>query len=228
MKPRRATFAATIVLMIAAVSLQGGVRGTKHDLSTVGMDPNSDQVCAFCHTPHHANRAAGPLWNRFVDQTKVFQTYTSPTMTTSPEQPANTNSMLCLGCHDGTLGSAVVGNYGGSDKHDLVVAPGGTMPDTTSWPNCQRCHPDMYGGPPVNWIGLDLRDDHPINMMYPTTAQNPHFRLPPDLSRGWANVPLFAGRVECATCHDPHDATNISFLRIANAGSALCVTCHTK
>jgi len=34
--------------------------------------------------------------------------------------------------------------------------------------------------------------------------------------------------VECATCHDPHNSTNSTFLRISNAGSAVCFTCHLK
>ena len=213
---------------MTAASMRAAVQGSKHDLSSTG-DPYSTQVCAFCHTPHSANVSAGPLWNRFVDQNKPFQTYMSPTMATVPEPPAQTNSMLCLGCHDGTLGTAVVGNYSGSDKHDLVNAPGpGGIPDTTSWPNCERCHPEMYGQAPVNWIGADLRDDHPINMTYPTAAQNPRFKLPADVIRGWSNVPLYAGRVQCATCHDPHDPSNGAFLRVANVGSALCVTCHLK
>lgn len=33
--------------------------------------------------------------------------------------------------------------------------------------------------------------------------------------------------VECASCHDPH-STNATFLRIANAGSAVCLACHVK
>lgn len=35
-------------------------------------------------------------------------------------------------------------------------------------------------------------------------------------------------RVECATCHEPHNTANGTFLRIANAASALCTTCHNK
>ncbi|MBF0379749.1 MAG: cytochrome c3 family protein [Magnetococcales bacterium] len=40
--------------------------------------------------------------------------------------------------------------------------------------------------------------------------------------------------VECASCHDPHNSdtglvTNqVSFLRIDNTGSAVCLACHTK
>ncbi|MDP3841720.1 MAG: cytochrome c3 family protein [Oxalobacteraceae bacterium] len=34
--------------------------------------------------------------------------------------------------------------------------------------------------------------------------------------------------VECASCHDPHTDVNPTFLRIANAGSAVCLACHIK
>ena len=36
------------------------------------------------------------------------------------------------------------------------------------------------------------------------------------------------GFVECASCHDPHTNVNPTFLRVSNAGSGLCLTCHTK
>jgi len=34
--------------------------------------------------------------------------------------------------------------------------------------------------------------------------------------------------VECASCHDPHTAANPTFLRVSNAGSAVCLSCHIK
>lgn len=34
--------------------------------------------------------------------------------------------------------------------------------------------------------------------------------------------------VECASCHDPHSSTNSTFLRVSNAGSAVCLACHIK
>lgn len=34
--------------------------------------------------------------------------------------------------------------------------------------------------------------------------------------------------VECGSCHDPHNTTNGTFLRISNAASAVCLTCHNK
>jgi predicted CXXCH cytochrome family protein len=44
-----------------------------------------------------------------------------------------------------------------------------------------------------------------------------------------AGLPLFtASTMQCATCHNVHDNTNVPFLRINNAASALCTTCHIK
>ncbi len=49
-------------------------------------------------------------------------------------------------------------------------------------------------------------------------------------------VRVYDGKVECASCHDPHGVPSggagstfkPTFLRVANTGSALCLTCHTK
>lgn len=46
-----------------------------------------------------------------------------------------------------------------------------------------------------------------------------------------ANGTLAAGTypsVECGSCHDPHSSANPTFLRVSNAGSAVCLTCHNK
>lgn len=221
--------AALLVTFLALRLSAGTVGGSKHDISTPGGG-YSDQVCAFCHTPHFANRVVNaPLWNRFVDQSKTFVRYSSTTMNTVPGDPNLTISVLCLGCHDGTLGTAVVGGITGSDKHDLVNAPGpGGMPDTSSWPDCRRCHGPIYGDPPPPWLGTNLSKDHPIAMTYPTAVQDPKFKTPPDLSRGWSDVRLWEGKVECPTCHNAHDPAFAPFLRKGNDASRLCLTCHEK
>jgi hypothetical protein len=164
-----------------------------------------------------------------VSTSKTFTLYSSPTMDTIPGQPTTGISALCLGCHDGTIGYIVVNGISGSDKHDLVNAPGpGGTPDLTSSPDCRKCHGEMYGDPPVNWQGLDLSNDHPIAMTYPTTGQDAAFNTPPDLLNGWLDVPLYGGKVECATCHDVHDPGLVPFMRTSNVGSALCIRCHVK
>lgn len=47
-------------------------------------------------------------------------------------------------------------------------------------------------------------------------------------TRGGGATPDLLPRVECASCHDPHNTTNGTFLRRTNAGSGLCLTCHVK
>ena len=42
------------------------------------------------------------------------------------------------------------------------------------------------------------------------------------------NGGVFQPFVECASCHDPHDPSNGTFLRIANNTSAVCLACHVK
>lgn len=219
--------AGLLVALLPIVSL-ATVAGSKHDLSTPQQDSN--RVCAFCHTPHGANQdVIAPLWNRFVDLNQVFTPYSSPTQDTMPMNPAVSISGICLGCHDGTVSMVVVNGITGSTKHDLINAPGpGGTPDTTSWPNCRRCHGEMYGDPPADWQGTDLSDDHPISMTYPVPAQDPAFRTPPDPANGWPTVVLFSGKVECPTCHDVHDPTIVPFLNMSNAASQLCLTCHIK
>mgnify|MGYP001573069126 FL=1 len=133
-------------------------------------------------------------------------------MNTTPAQPGTALSgpgvisRLCLSCHDGVNASAVVHGNVVSTKHDLVKPPGGPMPDTSSYPNCERCHADFYGGRKKLSLGTDLGNDHPIAMPYPTPAQDPGFNPPPDASNGWGglsknDVKLVAGYIECTSCH---------------------------
>jgi hypothetical protein len=102
-------------------------------------------------------------------------------------------------------------------------------------------------------IGTDLRNDHPVGVTYPAVGPNVDFRAP---SATVGNVRFFDangnGRadkneirlydtgegfeVECATCHDPHGVPasgnsgpfTLSFLRVPNTSSAVCLTCHVK
>jgi hypothetical protein len=54
----------------------------------------------------------------------------------------------------------------------------------------------------------DLTKQHPVNFTYPdaTTAASIGIQPAADLNSvdGNGNVPLFSGRMQCATCHDPH------------------------
>ena len=100
-------------------------------------------------------------------------------------------------------------------------------------------------------VETDLRNDHPVGLQFP--GDSPDFnggtvdfgklrffdsdgdgRPDPDEVRFYDTGEGF--EVECASCHDPHGVPsngpgstfNPTFLRIANAGSSLCLSCHIK
>jgi hypothetical protein len=103
-------------------------------------------------------------------------------------------------------------------------------------------------------IGTDLRNDHPVGVTFPaTTGSDSDFKTPTG-AQGSAlffdvnnsgrmdsgDIRMYAtggkAQVECASCHDPHGVPSAgresdffpTFLRMSNAGSGLCLTCHNK
>jgi hypothetical protein len=101
-------------------------------------------------------------------------------------------------------------------------------------------------------IGTDLKNDHPVGVRFPenpgedfkpTTASVPgiaFFDGDGDLRPDTNEIRLYdtgdGPEVECASCHDPHGVPSAgpgslhipSFLRVANTGSGVCLTCHSK
>jgi predicted CXXCH cytochrome family protein len=92
---------------------------------------------------------------------------------------------------------------------------------------CLGCHDgvtnlDAFGGSagttplgavPGNF-GTDLSDDHPIGI-----TASADVTIPAEWERD--------GGVECSSCHDPHDTTELFFLRASLTNSAICTSCHT-
>ncbi|HSG82133.1 MAG TPA: cytochrome c3 family protein, partial [Gemmatimonadota bacterium] len=76
-------------------------------------------------------------------------------------------------------------------------------------------------------VGFDLRDDHPVSIEYSTSADG---GLNDSTTVKSAGLKFFSSKVQCATCHNPHDpGTSDKFLRLENdAASTLCTTCHNK
>lgn len=137
-------------------------------------------------------------------------------------------TLLCLSCHDGTSALNVVQNYGGVETtFDPMFGS-----DTT------------FGNFPNLNIGdgnKDLSNDHPVSFVFDSTLRDADkagsvvFGLndPSTISP----LRLFNGRLECATCHNPHEqdgspegakGPKYPFLRMTNANSEMCITCHNK
>lgn len=114
----------------------------------------------------------------------------------------DTTEGLCLGCHDGTIASAVTKSSG------EVLAP--------------RSEILSLGLPSAgSGAGSYPGANHPVGMPYPEDgpALVPRYRLDPRLR-------LEGGVVGCSTCHGDPDAPGA--LSISNHGSALCLSCHEK
>lgn len=130
-------------------------------------------------------------------------------------------------------------NSASSRAYALRTANGSYASDPSSISMmCLSCHDNAMGGSVtpnfthdttrlVSRTQVDPNTSHPVSLPYPRAIKAGYY-VPPDAETGWQEVKLFAGSIECATCHDPHNPANGSFLRKSNRGSALCFTCHDK
>ena len=176
--------------------------GSAHDFSAKTW--SGGNTCIVCHTPHNAVSGTAVLWNHEAT-TATFTVYNSTTLDATVGQPAG-SSKLCLSCHDGTV---ALDNFGGTTTGTNFITTGN--------------------------LTTDLSDDHPISFAYTTALATSDGGLfnPSTANSGLggtiATDLLFGDRMECASCHDVHNAGGNSFLlRISNAASALCLTCHNK
>lgn len=190
---------------------------TPHNLSVTGGGGAHDiksgteqQICIFCHAPHHAT-AVTPLWSREVSTQSIYVTYKSPTLKANPQQPRGA-SRLCLSCHDGTI---ALGKLAGGRNLDPSLPAFRDMPMET---NPQK-NPNL---------GTDLSNDHPISFLYSNAG---NLELHDMASIEAQGIKLAqGGYVECTSCHDAHNNRNGNFLvkDVSTQHDALCTTCHNK
>ncbi len=202
----------------AGLAGAGSIVDSMHNMSFFSF---GGEICNYCHTPHNAQAVANaPLWSH-APSTATYQIYASPSLNATVGQPG-TISKLCLSCHDGTIGI--------SD-----FSPGGFSGGIT------------FGPGDTGYIGTDLRNDHPIGFTYNTALASADGSLfdpsVKDVTIGSAgkvktgkiaDVLLFGGQLECASCHDVHNsytadpAMYTGLLKITATGSKLCLACHDK
>jgi predicted CXXCH cytochrome family protein len=228
----------------ASAQLTSVVAGGPHDLSNGSGVRNTNatingQTCVFCHTPHGGSNTIA-LWNRGAPTGAAYQLYTSSTsdVTTTSAQLANSGSGACLSCHDGTIAMDVLTNVNGiafaaavaftrqGTSKAIYTATGGGASNV------------MSGGLP--FLGTDLRNDHPVAIAYETArAATPtefvtQVITGAKITVGTTNpVPIYGttaanATVECASCHNAHNNSLGNFLRRANTGSSICLSCHIK
>lgn len=223
-------FAAAAVLGLSAVvGLSGqalaGISTTKHNLSTTGtgnVKSDNPEICVFCHTPHDAIKNNNiTLWNHTLSTVANYGVYTSPTFNGAADvaevggvnSTTATATNLCLSCHDGTVALNSMNN------------PSNAFPVTTM-SGANQDAGKLKAGLSTN-LGSDLTNDHPVNFTYNTALATADGSLK-DPALGLTDVKLFNGKVQCASCHDPHTSAQPTFLRATMSGSGLCLACHAK
>ncbi|MDH5711400.1 MAG: hypothetical protein OEZ15_07025, partial [Gammaproteobacteria bacterium] len=166
-------------------------------------------VCVFCHTPHAAMPDA-PLWNHDLS-TATYTVYGSDGSSTLDASivPPTGKSKLCLACHDGTVALGALANPPTGETLDAIL----TSP---------------MGAAERGNLGTDLRDDHPISFIYDATLQINDGELHDPAGIGLPLDGASSNRLECTTCHDPHEATTQPFLRVTSLNGDICTTCHNK
>lgn len=221
-----------IVALVTTLSFakapKSKIVNTVHDLrSTLGGA--SFTLCNFCHVAHKTAApditppaSAGPyLWNHVLSSVVSYGVYTSDTfkgyntdikdLGTGGGGSINASN-LCLSCHDGTVGI----NY----WYERV-----TGSNYQPLPNGNNVFVN------ISAQIKDLTQTHPVNFTYDATLATKAGILTPASTSSVdsaGEVPLFQGKMQCATCHDPHNGDSSIFEQSfpTQASGSFCTYCH--
>lgn len=240
-------FTAAIVFTLMTGLSEGAGRkisqnGNKHNFSFANTSVNfravpggdvpgydrSSQICVFCHTPHRAN-SEGPLWNR-ASVVRTFKHFSSATLAIDDAalksaadygQPTG-SSRLCLSCHDG------------------VTALGAVF--TT--PTVTNTVPIRFTNKKTGQTGTNVAigfetfsSHHPVSFRY-NQAVIDILRAPPYSKTEYWWSPTSSAvkldrqeRMQCTTCHDPHqdqsDSPDVMTpFWTAKTYAEVCQSCH--
>ena len=207
------------VAMIAAGTAMAGVGviGTKHDMrgvtnatGTLGFSATDSEVCVYCHTPHSASTVITTLlWNKADASSQAYTPYASTSIDGTIDAVMGAQTRICLSCHDGS-----------NSIFNMVNPPnsGGYVDGMSAAAGNISAGGMITGNPQLT---ADFSNDHPVSITYNV------------LDTGLANpvpavFPMYAGKLECGSCHAVHDNTNAPFLRASNTASGMCRQCHTN
>ena len=239
----------------------GTIAGTPHDLSTTTTGDNGE-VCVYCHTPHAGNTdmTGAPLWNKSsAAGTTTYMMYGATTAdtagstigsTATDATPANP-SLACLSCHDGISAIDSIVNAPGSGAGSLATGADTMVTYMTAISGVDNGN--IGTGPVGSATVVDLTNDHPVSIIYDATkaslrATTTDLSTTNSATAEWVGAvkisDLLRGtakdRVECGSCHDPHNgyaltadrgtaaAPQVNYLRYTNNKSELCFGCHNK
>ncbi len=118
----------------------------------------------------------------------------------SSENRPGSGTLMCIRCHDGTIAKDTIS---GQAKKRFA----------------NKQHPGLFESG-------HQTSDHPVGVDYPGFDRGFH---PETTVIAGGTVTLPAGKVECISCHDPHNTSGEPYMLVTGNGrSALCLTCHKK
>lgn len=191
-----------------------------------GFD-RSSQICVFCHTPHSASSEA-PLWNRMA-VTKTFKHFSSASLAIDDDalksaadygQPTG-SSRICLSCHDGVTALGAV-----------FATPGIYMPGAIFFTNKRTGQTGANVA-----IGYEtFSTHHPVSFRYNQAVIDLLKAAPYNKTDYWwspSNAVKLdkQGRMQCMTCHDPHQdqsdvPSSMTPFWAARTYAEVCGSCH--
>lgn len=193
------------LLCIVPIMVCADITGTKHDFSSNTWGVTE---CGGCHKPHNAGSLI-PLWNdgnSFDDTLSGTVTYSSPTGTLDGTQTNGVTgiSEACMACHDGMVDFDATADINAGDANR----------------NINQYLDYSKSNHPVN---ITYQDDLDTGLNDPADFTNNTVRL---FAADGSKSNITGSKVECSSCHTPHDDSNGAFLLTSKA--TLCQECHAK
>lgn len=205
-----------------------------------------------------ATAVEAPLWNKPASGATYTTYDSSISTTLDGEVlGVGSVSIACLSCHDGTQAMDTVINGPGRNSFTAAGARmnslGGTgeIDDPLGNPNTPlntvaNLGTDLTNDHPIGIIyggydpGTGSADPDFVGPATDTINGVAQWWVDTELTgngtREKTDMILYrrtavggpAPFVECASCHDPHNPVNGTFLRVANSNSDVCLACHVK
>lgn len=202
----RALGLACIALLVVTVTASGaqsqdfaGLTDSRHDLALYFRPALPGQDDARCVFCHAPrSQSLSPGAWNEDEPDHLFDYPYDPSAEAVPAGKPDGSSLTCLGCHDGTIASG--------DLASTVHSAGAIK--NTAQTGAAHGHPVSIAYEPDSaFDGKNMVGRHDLPQ-----------RVKLDGS----------GKVQCTTCHDPHDDTYENFLVMKDGNTALCVSCHRK
>jgi len=171
---------------------------TRHDLAVflrpAAAEAGEDPRCVFCHAPRSHSLSLGS-WIEDQPENLLVYPYDRPSEQ-SPVGKPDGSSLMCLGCHDGT------------------IALGDIVSRTES---AEAARGDSR---------TNFSDGHPVSLFYePGESDDGRALVSRDSLPEQVRLDE-RGKMQCTTCHDPHDDSYGNFLVMEYSDQRLCVACH--